>query len=111
MAAPRRTDTPLLTRAERHSQHVKCVARPSLSEPLVIQAANTKPDPIIFVLWGAYAQKKGKHIDEKKHRVLKSGHPSPLSMHKFFGTKPFSKINAALREVGKEEIDWQIPDV
>ena len=77
----------------------------------VIQAVNKKADPVVFLLWGAYAQKKGKHIDESKHRVLKSAHPSPLSASKFFGSKPYSKTNAALREFGQKEIDWQIPDV
>lgn len=77
----------------------------------VIQAVNDKNDGVVFVLWGAYAQKKGKHIDEKKHRVVKSAHPSPLSANKFFGSQPFSKVNKELRDLGKPEIDWQIPDL
>jgi uracil-DNA glycosylase len=77
----------------------------------VIQAANTRPEPVVFVLWGAYAQKKGKHVDEKKNPVIKSAHPSPLSASKFFGSKPFSKVNAELRKLGQKEIDWQIPDI
>ena len=76
-----------------------------------VQAANERDEPVVFVLWCAYAQKKGKHIDESKHAVIKSGHPSPLSEKHFFGTRPFSKINAALKKFGAKEIDWQIPDI
>lgn len=77
----------------------------------VIRAVNAKPDPVIFVLWGAYAQKKIKLIEAERHVVIQSAHPSPLSARNgFFGSKPFSKINAALRDAGKPEIDWQIPD-
>src|SRR6185369_5553768 len=63
----------------------------------VIRAVNDKPDPVVFVLWGGYAQKKKQLIDER-HTIIESAHPSPLSMKKFFGSRPFSKINAALRE-------------
>src|SRR5262245_12397185 len=77
----------------------------------VIRAINDKSDPVVFVLWGGYAQKKGKLIDADKHRVITGAHPSPLSQKKFFGTKPFSQVNEALQEFGKPEIDWQIPDV
>ena len=60
----------------------------------VIQVLNEKQDPIIFVLWGAYAQRKGEVIDLRRHGVIKSTHPSPLSAHRgFFGSKPFSRIN------------------
>ena len=75
----------------------------------VIAAANEQPRTV-FVLWGAYAQKKMKLIDSARHAVIQSAHPSPLSArHGFFGSKPFSKINAALREMGHSAIDWQIP--
>ena len=77
----------------------------------VIQALSDKQDPVVFVLWGGYAQKKGKLIDGSRHRVIMGAHPSPLSQKKFFGTKPFSQVNEALREFGKPEIDWQIPNV
>jgi uracil-DNA glycosylase len=78
----------------------------------VLRAVNDKADPVIFVLWGAYAQKKIKLIDTQKHLIIQSAHPSPLSARNgFFGSKPFSKINAALHAAGKPEIDWQIPDV
>jgi uracil-DNA glycosylase len=78
----------------------------------VIQAVNEKRDPIIFVLWGSYAQQKLKLIDTQRHVIVQSAHPSPFSANKgFFGSRPFSKINAALRQAGKREIDWQIPDI
>jgi len=77
----------------------------------VIKNLNNRPDPVVFLLWGAYAQKKGKLIDTAKHRILPAAHPSPLSAKKFFGSKPFSAANQALREMSKTEINWQIPDL
>ncbi len=77
----------------------------------VIRALNDRPEPVVFVLWGAYAQKKGRLIDTEKHRVIVGAHPSPLSAKKFFGSRPFSAVNAALKEFGAEEIDWQLPDL
>ena len=74
-----------------------------------LEAVNAGP-PAVFLLWGSYAQKKAKLIDAAKHVVLKSVHPSPLSASNgFFGSKPFSKINAALEALGREPIDWQLP--
>ena len=68
-----------------------------------------KPDPVVFVLWGAYAQKKVKLIDTDRHTIIESAHPSPLSAaNGFFGSKPFSKINAALKKHGYPAIDWKI---
>jgi uracil-DNA glycosylase len=76
----------------------------------VIRAVNAKPDRVVFVLWGAYAKAKAAFIDRSKHVIIQSAHPSPLSADNgFFGSRPFSKINAALRAAGKPEIDWQIP--
>jgi uracil-DNA glycosylase len=78
----------------------------------IIRAVNDKPDRVVFVLWGAYARKKKPLVDITRHVIIESAHPSPLSAaNGFFGSRPFSKINAALREAGKPEIDWQIPDV
>src|SRR5579859_1560587 len=78
----------------------------------VIRAVNAKPDPVVFVLWGAYAQKKVALIDTSRHLIIQSAHPSPLSARAgFFGSKPFSQINAALRAAGKPEIDWQLPNL
>lgn len=62
---------------------------------------------IVFILWGAYAQKKVSLLDTSKHHLIASPHPSPLSAHRgFFGSAPFSKTNAKLREWGQHEIDW-----
>ena len=78
----------------------------------VIKRVNAKVDPVIFVLWGGYAQKKLPLIDTTRHLVVQSVHPSPLSARNgFFGSRPFSQINAALRASGGAEIDWQIPDI
>jgi uracil-DNA glycosylase len=73
----------------------------------ILKAINEREDPVIFVLWGAHAQKKKNLIDLNRHRVLESAHPSPLSAYRgFFGSKIFSRINEHLRFLGKPEIDW-----
>ncbi len=73
----------------------------------VIQALNEHPEPIVFLLWGAHAQSKEKLIDTKKHFILKTSHPSPLSAHRGFrGCKHFSKANTFLKSAGREPIDW-----
>ncbi len=78
----------------------------------VISAVNEKRDPVVFVLWGGYAQKKLGLIDTTRHTVVQSAHPSPLSARNgFFGSRPFSAINNALRANGKPEIDWRLPDL
>lgn len=75
----------------------------------IIQAINNKKENIVFILWGAYAQKKGVHIDASKHHVIKSVHPSPLSAYRgFFGSKPFSKTNTFLEQSNIKPINWQI---
>ena len=74
-----------------------------------ITALNAHREGLVFVLWGSYAQKKGAFIDEQKHLVLKSVHPSPLSAHRgFFGNHQFSKINQHLIQQGQAPIDWQL---
>jgi uracil-DNA glycosylase len=74
-----------------------------------IAALNAQREHLVFVLWGSYAQKKGATIDESKHLVLKSVHPSPLSAHRgFFGNHQFSKINEYLTQHGQTVIDWKI---
>lgn len=74
-----------------------------------ITALNTHREGLVFVLWGSYAQKKGEMIDPKKHLVLKSPHPSPLSAHRgFFGNHQFSKINDYLSKHGQSPIEWQL---
>jgi uracil-DNA glycosylase len=78
----------------------------------VIDAVNARSTPTVFVLWGAYAQKKAERIDTARHAIVQSAHPSPLSARNgFFGSRPFSRINDILRATGRPEIDWQIPDL
>ena len=78
----------------------------------IIQVLNEKQEPIVFILWGKNAISKEKFITNKKHLVLKSVHPSPLSASRgFFGSKPFSKTNNFLKENGLKEIDWQIENI
>jgi uracil-DNA glycosylase len=74
----------------------------------VIRVVNEKPF-VVFVLWGAHARKKKVLIDTQRHVVVESAHPSPLSAHNgFFGSRPFSKVNEALRNARLEEIDWSL---
>ena len=78
----------------------------------IIQALGVKESPVVFMLWGAYAQKKTALIDTRKHVIIQAAHPSPLSAHKgFFGSRVFSRTNQALSKIGKAQIDWQIPDI
>jgi uracil-DNA glycosylase len=72
----------------------------------VIRALNRRDKPVVFLLWGAYAQKKGKLIDAPPHTIVTGAHPSPLSAKKFLGSKPFSRVNAALEAMGEKRIDW-----
>ena len=70
---------------------------------------NQREKPLVFILWGRQAMDKEVMIDTRKHCVIKSAHPSPLSAYRgFFGSKPFSKTNAFLVEKGMEPIDWRI---
>jgi uracil-DNA glycosylase len=78
----------------------------------VIRAVDARPEPVVFVLWGGYAGKKEALIDTGRHTVLKSAHPSPLSAKRgFFGSRPFTKINAALEKAGQAPIDWCLPNL
>ena len=76
----------------------------------VIDVLNEQRDHVVFILWGAYAQRKGQRIDQNKHLVLKAAHPSPLAANRggFFGCKVFSKSNNYLKQNGIEPIDWQL---
>lgn len=75
----------------------------------IIQVINDKADPVVFILWGKFAQSKETYITNPHHKVIKSPHPSPFSAHRgFFGSKPFSKTNKFLTSIGKEAIDWQV---
>ncbi|MDO7905315.1 uracil-DNA glycosylase [Paenibacillus sp. JX-17] len=78
----------------------------------VIAKLNEREKPVVFMLWGSPAQRKGSFIDEDKHLVLKSAHPSPLAAHRgYFGSRPFSKCNAFLEEHGMKPVDWVIPPI
>lgn len=76
----------------------------------IIQAINTQREHCVFILWGAYAQKKGKMIDRNRHLVIESPHPSPLSAYRgFFGSRPFSQTNDYLTAHSNRAINWQLP--
>lgn len=78
----------------------------------VIRVLNERSKPVIFILWGRPAQEKEKLITNKHHYILKAPHPSPLSANRgFFGSRPFSKVNQILSEIGEELINWQIPNL
>lgn len=73
----------------------------------VISKLNEREEPVIFLLWGSFARSKKELITNKRHKIIESVHPSPLSANRgFFGSKPFSKINKYLNELNKEEIKW-----
>ncbi|MCW8334494.1 uracil-DNA glycosylase [Vibrio sp. SCSIO 43135] len=76
----------------------------------VIEAINQQQQGVVFLLWGAHAQKKGRFIDRTKHHVLAAPHPSPLSAHRgFFGCKHFSQTNELLKQQQKQPINWNLP--
>lgn len=76
----------------------------------VIQTLSREREGLVFLLWGAYAQAKGKVIDTRRHRVLRAPHPSPLSAHRgFMGCGHFSAVNRYLQERGQGSIDWRLP--
>jgi uracil-DNA glycosylase len=80
----------------------------------IIRLINAREEPVVFMLWGSYAQKKAAFVDSVdrggRHLVLKAAHPSPLSAHSgFFGCRHFSKANAFLKQHGQKPIDWALP--
>jgi uracil-DNA glycosylase len=77
----------------------------------IIRTVNDKREHVVFVLWGNAARKKRAFIDAARHTIIESAHPSPLSAHRgFFGSKPFSRTNAALVTAGQPPIDWQLAE-
>ena len=75
----------------------------------VISVVNAKAEHVVFILWGGFARKKKALIDENRHTVVESAHPSPLSAHNgFFGSRPFSKTNTALEAHGQAPVSWQL---
>ena len=76
----------------------------------IIRLVNERTDPVVFLLWGNYAQKKAGFVDTTRHLVLKAAHPSPLSAHNgFLGCRHFSQANAFLKAQGQKEINWELP--
>jgi uracil-DNA glycosylase len=77
----------------------------------IIQKVAENAQPVVFMLWGSYAQKKAAFVDPSRHLVLKAPHPSPLSAHSgFFGCRHFSKANAFLQGKGLQPVDWARPE-
>ena len=77
-----------------------------------IRIVNEQDRPIVFLLWGGFAQKKAAMLNNPKHHILKAPHPSPLSVYRgFYGCKHFSKANEFLKANGIEPIDWQIENI
>ena len=83
--------------AKRNWEHVTDAA---------IRALNAKPERVVFLLWGAFANQKAALVTGPQHVVLPAGHPSPMNPRGFLGTRPFSQANAALVEAGEEPVDW-----
>ncbi|WP_144492606.1 MULTISPECIES: uracil-DNA glycosylase [Bacillus cereus group] len=78
----------------------------------VIELLNEREKKVIFILWGRHAQAKKKLITNTNHHIIESVHPSPLSARRgFFGSKPYSKVNTILANMGGREIDWEIPNI
>ena len=78
----------------------------TFTDEIISRVSNQKKG-VVFILWGAYAQKKGEVIDVAKHHIISSSHPSPFSADRgFFGSRPFSQVNEFLRKTGENEINW-----
>lgn len=78
----------------------------------IVRTVAEQPHPVVFMLWGSHAQRKAAFVNDPRHLLLKSVHPSPLSAHGgFFGSRPFSRANAFLQDVGMGSVDWRLPDL
>ncbi len=101
-------NTTLTVRARSAASHQKKGWETFTDE--VIKVVDSKPERVVFVLWGSSARKKKALIDTSRHVIIESAHPSPLSAHRgFFGSRPFSQANEALVAAGREPVDWTIP--
>jgi len=97
----------LTVRAHQAASHQQKGWEPFTDE--VIRQLNDHPRRLVFILWGSFARKKAAAIDRSRHGIIESPHPSPLSAHRgFFGSRPFSRANAYLREWGEPEIEWGV---
>ncbi|WP_347860516.1 uracil-DNA glycosylase [Salimicrobium sp. PL1-032A] len=75
----------------------------------VIDSLNARNTPVVFILWGKAARKKAQAVDRSKHFVIESSHPSPFAAHRgFFGSRPFSRTNEFLQEIGRSPVDWRL---
>lgn len=100
-------NTSLSVRAHQANSHSKCGW--AWFTDSVIQLISEQKENVVFILWGGNARSKKKLIDEKKHYIIESAHPSPLSAYNgFFGSKPFSKTNEYLQQNGLSPIDWDL---
>lgn len=78
----------------------------------VVRLVSDEAPPCVFMLWGAYAQKKAASVDSGRHLVIRSAHPSPLAAQgDFRGSRPFSRANDYLKSVGRERVDWKLPEI
>ncbi|MCY8265930.1 uracil-DNA glycosylase [Bacillus haynesii] len=78
----------------------------------IIDVLNKRDKPVVFFLWGRHAQMKKERIDTSKHFIIQSPHPSPFSARNgFFGSRPFSRANQYLEQIGDEPIDWSLPNL
>ncbi|AHV98296.1 uracil-DNA glycosylase [Paenibacillus sabinae] len=78
----------------------------------IMEKLNERDTPLVFILWGSHAQQKGACIDQSRHKVIQSPHPSPFSAHRgFLGSRPFSRTNEFLNDHGLAPIDWSIPSL
>ncbi|WHF44725.1 uracil-DNA glycosylase [Bacillus licheniformis] len=78
----------------------------------IIDVLNKRDKPVVFILWGRHAQMKKERIDTSKHFIIQSPHPSPFSARNgFFGSRPFSRANQYLEQIGGEPIDWSLPNL
>ena len=74
----------------------------------VIRALDAREEHVVFVFWGGHARAHAKLVTSGRHTIIEGAHPSPMSVKAFRGSRPYSKINAALREHGQAEIDWSL---
>jgi uracil-DNA glycosylase len=101
-------NTVMSVRAGQANSHKKIGWQPFTNR--IISLLNERDTPVVFILWGSDAGLKTEFITNKRHHIIQSVHPSPLSAYRgFFGSKPFSETNRFLREIGKAPIDWQLP--
>ncbi len=102
-------NTTLTVRRGAANSHSKCGWTDFTDE--VIKKISDREKPVVFILWGGNARAKKKLIDQSRHFIIESAHPSPLSCYNgFFGSKPFSRTNEYLKSIGETPIDWKLPE-